>query len=121
MRSADGTRPTPPTSPMAAPSTASSGADSMAEALAAIESEAAFRKPRHILPGFGLTLGFTLVYLSLIVLIPLSAAFLRTFELGWAELWSVVTAPRVLASLRVSFGASILAACVNLVFGLIVA
>jgi sulfate/thiosulfate transport system permease protein len=93
----------------------------MAEALAAIESEAAFRKPRHILPGFGLTLGFTLVYLSLIVLIPLSAAFLRTFELGWAELWSVVTAPRVLASLRVSFGASILAACVNLVFGLIVA
>jgi sulfate/thiosulfate transport system permease protein len=93
----------------------------MAEAIAAIESETALRKPRRILPGFGLTLGFTLVYLSLIVLIPLSAAFLRTFELGWAELWSVVTAPRVLASLRVSFGASILAACVNLVFGLIVA
>jgi sulfate/thiosulfate transport system permease protein len=79
------------------------------------------RAARRILPGFGLTLGFTLVYLSLIVLIPLSAAFLRTFELGWAELWSVITAPRVLASLRVSFGASILAACVNLVFGLIVA
>src|SRR5687767_7441425 len=93
----------------------------MTDAVAAIESEAAPRSARRILPGFGLTLGFTLVYLSLIVLIPLSAAFLRTFELGWAELWSVVTAPRVIASLRVSFGASILAACVNLVFGLIVA
>lgn len=93
----------------------------MAEAAAAIASVPAYRKARRILPGFGLTLGFTLVYLSLIVLIPLSAAFLRTFELGWSELWEVVTAPRVLASLRVSFGASILAACVNLVFGLIVA
>jgi sulfate/thiosulfate transport system permease protein len=93
----------------------------MTEAVAGIDTEAVSRGPRRILPGFGLTLGFTLVYLSLIVLIPLSAAFLRTFELGWQELWSVVTAPRVLASLRVSFGASILAACINLVFGLIVA
>jgi sulfate transport system permease protein len=93
----------------------------MTAAMEAIANESVARRPRRILPGFGLTLGFTLGYLSLIVLIPLSAAFLRTFELGWGELWSVVTAPRVLASLRVSFGASILAACVNLVFGLIVA
>jgi sulfate/thiosulfate transport system permease protein len=74
-----------------------------------------------ILPGFGLTLGYTLVYLSLIVLIPLSAAFIRTFELGWLEFWEVVSAPRVVASLRVSFGAALLAALVNAVFGLLVA
>jgi sulfate/thiosulfate transport system permease protein len=79
------------------------------------------RRGRGILPGFGITLGFTLVYLSLVVLIPLSAAFLRTFDLGWSEFWQVVTAPRVLASLRISFGAALLAALVNAVFGLLVA
>jgi sulfate transport system permease protein len=76
---------------------------------------------RRVLPGFHLTLGYTLLYLSLLVLIPLAATFLRTAELGWAQFWNVVTAPRVLASLRLSFGASLLAALVNAVAGLLVA
>src|ERR1700734_3299905 len=76
---------------------------------------------RRVLPGFGLTLGYTMVYLSLIVLIPLSAVFLRSFGLGWGHFWDVVTAPRVIASLRLSFGASLIAALINVIFGLIVA
>jgi sulfate/thiosulfate transport system permease protein len=76
---------------------------------------------RRVLPGFGITLGYTLLYLSLIVLIPLAATFLRTAELGWDRFWAVVTAPRVLASLRLSFGASLLAALVNALAGLVVA
>lgn len=79
------------------------------------------RKPRRVLPGFGLSLGYTLVYLSLIVLIPLSAVFLKTSTLGWESFWSIVTAPRVLASYRLSFGASLLAAALNTVFGLLLA
>jgi sulfate/thiosulfate transport system permease protein len=75
----------------------------------------------RVLPGFGLTMGFTIMYVSLIVLLPLSATFLRTAELGPEKFWQVVTAPRVLASLRLSFGASLLAACVNAVFGFIIA
>lgn len=78
-------------------------------------------KQHSILPGFNLALGFTLVYLSLIVLIPLSAAFLRTAELTWPEFWSIVTTPRVVASYRLTFGASFAAATVNVVFGLLVA
>jgi sulfate transport system permease protein len=74
-----------------------------------------------VLPGFGLTLGYTLLYLSLIVLIPLAATFLRTADLGWERFWDVVTAPRVLASLRLSFGAALLAALVNAFAGLLVA
>jgi len=73
------------------------------------------------LPGFGLTLGCTLLYLSLIVLIPTAALFLRTTSLSWAEFWSTVTAPRVLASYQLSFGTSFIAALVNAVFGLLVA
>jgi sulfate transport system permease protein len=76
-------------------------------------------RARRVLPGFGLTLGYTMVYLSLLVLIPLSAVFIRSLGLG--HFWSVVTAPRVLASLRLSFGASLIAASINVVFGLIVA
>src|SRR5258705_134018 len=76
---------------------------------------------RSILPGFGLSLGFTILYLSLIVLIPLSATFLKTSSLTWAQFWHVVTAPRALASYRLSFGASAIAAFINLVFGLLVA
>ena len=77
---------------------------------------------RHtVLPGFGIALGFTLLYLSLIVLIPLSATFLRTFSLTWEAFWTAVTAPRVLASYRLTFGASFLAAGINAVFGLLVA
>ncbi len=78
-------------------------------------------KQHSILPGFNLALGFTLLYLSLIVLIPLSAAFIRTAELTWPEFWSVVTTPRVVASYRLTFGASFAAAVVNAVFGLLVA
>jgi sulfate transport system permease protein len=76
---------------------------------------------RRVLPGFGLTLGYTMVYLSLLVLIPLSAVFIRSFGLGWDHFWEVVMAPRVLASLRLSFGASLIAALINAVFGLLVA
>ena len=78
-------------------------------------------KQHSVLPGFNLALGFTLLYLSLIVLIPLSAAFIRTASLTWAEFWSIVTTPRVLASYRLTFGASFAAALVNAVFGLLVA
>jgi len=75
----------------------------------------------HVLPGFKLTLGYTLIYLSLIVLIPLSAVVVRSAELSPAEFWQVVTAPRVLASYRVSFGLSLAAAAINTVFGLMLA
>jgi len=74
-----------------------------------------------VLPGFGLAFGYTILYLSLIVLIPLSATFFKTFTLTWSAFWSAVTAPRVLASLRLSFGASLAAALINGVFGLLVA
>jgi len=74
-----------------------------------------------VLPGFGLSLGITLVYLSLVVLIPLSAAFIKTAGLTWPAFWDIVTAPRVVASYRLTFGASFLAAIVNAVFGLLVA
>ena len=79
------------------------------------------QKPTRVLPGFNITLGFTLTYLSLIVLIPLSALVFKTFTLTWDQFWSAVTGPRVLASYRLTFGASFLAALVNVVFGLLVA
>lgn len=79
------------------------------------------RKPRRVLPGFNLALGYTVLYLSLIVLIPLSALLLKTFSLSWAQFWDAVTGPRVLASYRLTFGASFIAALVNVVFGLLVA
>ncbi len=78
-------------------------------------------RKKHLLPGFGLSLGYTLVYLSLIVLIPLAAVFIRTTELSFSEFWAVVTTPRVLATYRLTFGASFLAALINLVFGLLTA
>src|SRR5947199_10569786 len=78
-------------------------------------------KQRSIIPGFGLTLGYTLVYLCLIVLIPLSMTVLKTTTLGWAAFWHVVTDPRVIAAYRLSFGASLLAAAINAVCGLLVA
>ncbi|MDT4813175.1 Sulfate transport system permease protein CysT [compost metagenome] len=74
-----------------------------------------------VLPGFGLSLGFTLFYLTLIVLIPLSATFLKTFTMTWDAFWSAISSPRVVASLQLSFGASLVAAIVNTVFGLVVA
>src|SRR5436309_8932788 len=78
-------------------------------------------KQRSILPGFGLAMGFTLLYLSLVVLIPLAALFLKTTTLGWNQFWATITAPRVLASYRISFGASLVAALINAFFGLLVA
>jgi len=78
-------------------------------------------KPHNVLPGFGLALGFTLFYLSLIVLIPLSAAFIKTATLTWEQFWAAVSAPRVVASYQLSFGASLLAALINAFFGLILA
>ena len=79
------------------------------------------RAPRRVLPGFNLTLGYTVLYLSLIVLIPLSALFFKTFTLSFEQFWAAVSSPRVLASYRLTFGASFLAALVNVVAGLLVA
>jgi sulfate/thiosulfate transport system permease protein len=79
------------------------------------------RATRRVLPGFNLTLGVTVLHLSLIVLIPLSALVFKTFTLTWPQFWEAVTAPRVLASYRLTFGASFIAALVNAVFGLLVA
>ncbi|MDM0013405.1 sulfate ABC transporter permease subunit CysT [Variovorax sp. J22P168] len=76
---------------------------------------------RRVLPGFQLTFGYSVLYLSLIVLIPLSALVFKTFTMNWDQFWVAVSAPRVMASYRLTFGASFLAALVNLVFGLLVA
>jgi sulfate transport system permease protein len=77
----------------------------------------ALRPPFRVMPGFGLSLGFTIFYLALIVLIPLSAVFLKTFTLSWDAFWAAITSDRVLASYRLSFGASLVAALINVVFG----
>ena len=79
------------------------------------------QKSRSVLPGFGLSLGITCTYLSLMVLLPLATVFTRTAELSAGQFWSIVTDPRVMASYRVTFGASFVAALVNTVFGLLVA
>ncbi len=78
-------------------------------------------RTRGVLPGFGLSLGITCTYLSLMVLLPLATVFVRTSDLTWPAFWSTVTDPRVMASYRVTFGASFVAALVNTVFGLLVA
>jgi sulfate/thiosulfate transport system permease protein len=74
-----------------------------------------------VLPGFGMTMGFTVLYLSLIVLLPLAALFWRASGLSWEQFVSVTTAPRALAAYRLTFGASFIAAVVNIVFGVLVA
>jgi sulfate/thiosulfate transport system permease protein len=78
-------------------------------------------RTNNVLPGFNLTLGYTVGYLSLIVLIPLAAIFLKTTEMTLERFWEVVTAPRVMASYRLSFGAALLAAAINTVFGFLLA
>ena len=78
-------------------------------------------RQHSILPGFGLAMGFTVFYLSLIVLIPLSAVFLKTFTMGWGQFWETVTGARALASYRLSIGASLIAAGINSVLGLLAA
>ncbi|MEW6762629.1 MAG: sulfate ABC transporter permease subunit CysT [Pseudomonadota bacterium] len=79
------------------------------------------KSPGRVIPGFGISLGFTIFYLALIVLIPLSAVFLKTFTMSWDAFWSAVTSERVVASYRLTFGASLLAAFINVIFGGIVA
>ncbi len=78
-------------------------------------------KQNSILPGFGLSMGYTLVYLSLIVLIPLAVLFMKTTTLSWMQFWETVTADRVVASYKLTFTASLVAASLNAVFGLIIA
>ena len=79
------------------------------------------KKIQHVLPGFGLSLGFTVLYLSLIVLIPLSTILFKTLSLTWKGFLELILSPRVLASFRLTFGASLAAAIVNVVFGPLVA
>ena len=76
---------------------------------------------RKVLPGFQLTLGYTVFYLCLIVLIPLTALVFKTLNLTWDQFWAAISSPRVVASYQLTFGASLLAASVNVVFGLLVA
>ena len=78
-------------------------------------------QPARVLPGFNITLGFTLAYLSLIVLIPLSALVFKTLNLTWDQFWQAVTAPLVVASYKLTFGASFIAALVNAFFGMLLA
>lgn len=78
-------------------------------------------KQPSVLPGFGLTLGFTLFYFSLIVLIPLSGLFVKTSALSWEQFWNVITDPRAVASYRLTFGASLVGALINGIFGSIIA
>ena len=80
-----------------------------------------FKHHNNVLPGFGPTLGFTVFYLSVVVLIPLSALVFKTAGLTWGEFVEVVTAPRVLASYKVTFGSAVIAALINSVFGVLVA
>lgn len=75
----------------------------------------------RVLPGFGLSLGFTLAYVSLIVLIPLAAVFIKSFGIGWDGLWEILTSERILKSLQLSFSSALIAAFINVVFGLLLA
>ena len=75
----------------------------------------------RVLPGFGLSLGFTLAYVSFIVLIPLSAVFIKSLGIGWDGLWEILTSERILKSLQLSFSAALIAALVNVFFGLLLA
>ena len=75
----------------------------------------------RVLPGFGLSLGFTLAYLSLIVLIPLSAVFIKSLGVGWDGLWEILTSERIIKSLQVSFTTALIAALINVIFGFLLA
>jgi sulfate transport system permease protein len=89
--------------------------------MSAIGLKFALPRSRHVLPGFGLSLGFTLFYLTSLVLIPLLALTLRPFELGFDGMWNAIATPRVLASLRLSFGTALAAAAIDSLFGFIIA
>ncbi len=88
---------------------------------AVLQAPAQKRAPKRVLPGFRLTLGYTLFYLALIVLLPLSALIFKTFTLTLDQFWAAVASPRVVASYQLTFGASFIAALVNAVFGLLIA
>ena len=79
------------------------------------------KKQHNVLPGFNLSLGYTLFYLSIIVLIPLAATFVKTAELTFDQFWHTITAPRVVATYKLTFGASLIGALINSVFGLLTA
>ena len=79
------------------------------------------KKRFNPLPGFGLTMGYTLLYLSVVVLIPIAALFIKAFELSWADFWRIITGPRALAAFKLTFLASLIAATVNAVFGTLLA
>jgi sulfate transport system permease protein len=85
------------------------------------KSQTTRQRKKKVLPGFNLTLGYTVFYLSLIVLIPLTALIFRTFSMTWEQFWEAATGPRVMAAYRLTFGASFFAAAVNVVFGLLIA
>jgi sulfate transport system permease protein len=104
-----------------APSARGAGRSETARAAPAVSQPRKRFREHSILPGFGLSLGITVTYLSLLVLIPLAALFLRSTTLGWQGFWDAVTDPRVLAAYRLSFGAAFVAAASNTVFGFVVA
>ena len=79
------------------------------------------KKQHNILPGFGPTLGYTVFYISVVLLIPLAVLFLKTTTLSWKQFWEIVTAPRILASFRLSLEASFIGAFINAIFGLLIA
>lgn len=87
---------------------------------AAVRKRWRFRQP-SVIPGFGLALGFTLIWLTLIILIPLSGLAWRSSSLGWAQFWSIASDPRTLSALRISFGGAFIAATINAVFGVVLA
>ena len=86
-----------------------------------MKTAAQYLKSPSVIPGFGLTMGFTLFYMGIIVMIPLAGLVFKTLEMGWQDFINTVTDPRVLAAFKISFGVSFIAAAINAVFGLIVA
>src|SRR6476660_7995371 len=78
------------------------------------------RTKRSVLPGFGLTMGYTVLYLSLVVLLPLGALVIKSTTMGWSGFWHAAWSPRVVASYKLTFGAALVAATINAVFGLVV-
>ena len=89
--------------------------------MSAARDAAPAKRPQRIIPGFGLSLGFTLAYLGLIVLFPLAMVFVKTSGLGWDGFWEIISSPRVLAACRLTFGLSACAAMLNAFFGFIIA
>ena len=79
------------------------------------------RKRNTIIPGFSLTLGYTMLYLSVIVLLPLSMVFFNTLSMSWSEFWETIVHPRAVASYKLSFGTALAAGLINVVFGTIIA